>query len=61
MSDKDRKSRMEEQIDDNLRRVYAQASEEDVPERFLKLLERLRNQESGQDSGQQTPGDGSGS
>ncbi|MCE8421024.1 NepR family anti-sigma factor [Rhodovulum sulfidophilum] len=33
---------MEEQIDDNLRRVYAQAVEEQVPDRFLKLLEQLR-------------------
>jgi len=57
MSDKDRKARMEEQIDDNLRRVYAQASKEDVPDRFLKLLEQLRSQ----DPDQRPPGEGSGS
>ncbi|ANB33848.1 RNA polymerase subunit sigma-70 [Rhodovulum sulfidophilum] len=42
MEHKDRRGRMEEQIDDNLRRVYAQAVEEQVPDRFLKLLEQLR-------------------
>jgi hypothetical protein len=36
---------MEEQIDDNLRRVYAQAVEQDVPERFLRLLDELRKKD----------------
>ncbi|MEX5728220.1 hemerythrin-like domain-containing protein [Rhodovulum iodosum] len=33
---------MEEQIDANLRRVYADTVQEEVPERFLKLLDELR-------------------
>ncbi|MFD1511477.1 NepR family anti-sigma factor [Lacimonas salitolerans] len=35
---------MNQQIDDNLRRVYADAAKEPVPERFTKLLEQLRKQ-----------------
>ncbi|TCO69553.1 NepR family anti-sigma factor [Rhodovulum euryhalinum] len=38
---------MEEQIDENLRRVYAQAAEEEIPDRLLKLLEELRKQPPG--------------
>ncbi|TCP43061.1 hypothetical protein EV662_102254 [Rhodovulum marinum] len=57
MPDKDRKGRMEEQIDENLRRVYAQATEEEVPERFLTLLDQLRKQPRKADK---TPGDGEG-
>ncbi|ARE40208.1 hypothetical protein RGUI_2067 [Rhodovulum sp. P5] len=38
---------MQEQIDENLRRAYAQTVEEEVPERFLKLLDQLRNQGAG--------------
>ena len=38
---------MNQQIDDNLRRVYSDASSEPVPERFTKLLEQLRQQEKG--------------
>ena len=33
------------QIDENLRRVYEQDTSEDVPDRFLSLLERLREQD----------------
>ena len=33
---------MNQQIDDNLRKVYADAANEPVPERFTKLLEQLR-------------------
>jgi hypothetical protein len=36
---------MEEQIDENLRRVYAQAVEEEVPDRFLRLLDELRKKD----------------
>lgn len=34
------------QIDENLRRVYEDALQEDVPDRFKDLLERLRTQET---------------
>ncbi|WP_306151774.1 NepR family anti-sigma factor [Roseovarius sp. MMSF_3281] len=36
---------MEQQIDDNLRRVYADTANEPLPERFTQLLDRLRDQE----------------
>lgn len=34
------------QIDQNLKRVYTAALEEEVPDRFLKLLAELRERES---------------
>ena len=33
------------QIDQNLKRVYQEALEEDVPDRFKELLEQLRQKE----------------
>lgn len=33
------------QIDENLRRVYEQETSQEVPDRFLSLLERLREQD----------------
>jgi hypothetical protein len=42
----DRKTRLEEQIDENLRRVYQQQLEEEVPDRFQELLRRLREQDA---------------
>nr|WP_156882929.1 NepR family anti-sigma factor [Rhodovulum sp. P5] len=47
MPKKVNKGQMQEQIDENLRRAYAQTVEEEVPERFLKLLDQLRNQGAG--------------
>lgn len=46
---------MQQQIDDNLRRVYSDTVEEPLPDRFTQLLEQLRAREgaeqanSGQD------------
>ena len=40
-----RQAAIEKQIDENLRRVYEQETSQDVPDRFLMLLERLREQE----------------
>ena len=40
-----KKVALDKQIDENLRRVYEQASEEQVPDRFLALLEQLREQD----------------
>jgi hypothetical protein len=40
----DRKKRLDQQIDENLRKVYQQTLEEDVPERFRDLLRKLREQ-----------------
>jgi hypothetical protein len=37
---------LKHQIDENLKRVYDAALEEDVPDRFKDLLARLREQEN---------------
>ncbi len=36
---------MEKQIDENLRRVYEQDATQQIPDRFLQLLDKLREQE----------------
>lgn len=36
---------LEKQIDENLKRVYDEASTQQVPDRFLNLLEQLRAQQ----------------
>lgn len=36
---------MEKQIDENLKRVYEQDSTEQIPDRFLDLLKKLKEQE----------------
>ena len=40
-----RKGALERQIDENLRRVYEQEVAEEVPDRFIQLLQQLREQE----------------
>ncbi len=40
----DRKKRLDQQIDENLRKVYKSTLEEEVPERFLDLLRKLKDQ-----------------
>ncbi|MFZ1727379.1 MAG: NepR family anti-sigma factor [Albidovulum sp.] len=39
-------SDLKAQIDENLKRVYDEALEEDVPDRFKELLEQLRKKEA---------------
>lgn len=39
------KSKVQEMIDENLRRVYDDALKEDVPDRFKQLLEQLKQKE----------------
>jgi hypothetical protein len=34
------------QIDENLRRVYQETAAEEVPDRFQKLLQRLKEQDT---------------
>lgn len=41
------KSRLKEQIDENLKRVYRDALEEAVPDRFNLLLQQLKDKEHG--------------
>ncbi|SLN37429.1 hypothetical protein ROJ8625_01710 [Roseivivax jejudonensis] len=45
------KTKQAQVIDDNLKRVYQDMLKEDVPDRFLTLLEQLKEQEQG-DAGQ---------
>jgi hemerythrin-like domain-containing protein len=40
------KSSLHQQIDENLKRVYKETLEEDVPDRFRALLEELRKKQS---------------
>lgn len=49
MANKRRTSRLHQQIDENLRRVYLDTVQEPLPERFAQLLDRLRSQQSDED------------
>lgn len=40
------KTPLEEQIEENLRKVYQKTLEEQVPDRFMDLLEKLRQQDA---------------
>lgn len=40
-----RREAIEKQIDENLRRVYEQDAKEQIPDRFIDLLQKLREQE----------------
>lgn len=48
MADGKGKSRLHQQIDENLKRVYEEALSEDIPDRFKDLIARLRAKENGQ-------------
>ncbi|MEM5477907.1 NepR family anti-sigma factor [Pacificibacter sp. AS14] len=39
------KTPLEEQIEENLRKVYQKTLNEQVPDRFMDLLEKLRQQD----------------
>ncbi len=43
--DERRKAAIEKQIDENLRRVYEQDTTQQIPDKFLQLLDKLREQE----------------
>ncbi|MGG7645559.1 NepR family anti-sigma factor [Rhodovulum sp. YNF3179] len=47
MTNQRKKSKVQEQIDENLRRVYAEALDDEIPDRFTSLLDQLRAQEKG--------------
>ena len=38
------KAKLQAQIDENLKRVYQEELKEEVPDRFLDLLQQLRDQ-----------------
>ena len=40
-----RRAAVEKQIDENLKRVYEQDVTDDVPDRFMELLQKLKEQE----------------
>jgi Anti-sigma factor NepR len=42
------KSKLQHEIDQNLKRVYDEALNEEIPDRFKKLLEQLKNREAKQ-------------
>ncbi|EYD74656.1 hypothetical protein Rumeso_03772 [Rubellimicrobium mesophilum DSM 19309] len=47
MADSKGKSRLHQQIDENLKRVYEEALSEDIPDRFKDLIAQLRAKETG--------------
>jgi hypothetical protein len=54
MDREQQKSRLEQQIDENLRKVYhANDPQEDVPDRFLQLLQQLKEQELSEEGSSQ--------
>lgn len=50
-----RTKKLTETIDENLRRAYADTAKEPVPDRFIKLLEQLREQSGEQTDEKQKP------
>lgn len=48
MANKRKTTQLDQQIDENLRRVYADAAQEPIPDRFAKLLEQLRTRTEGE-------------
>lgn len=46
MTDDPAKSRLKQQIDENLKRVYEDALKQEVPDRFKRLLEELKRKGS---------------
>lgn len=49
MAEQQQSREREEVIDENLRRVYQEALEEGVPDRFKALLDQLKQQDAEQD------------
>jgi hypothetical protein len=47
MADDKGKTRLHEQIDENLKRVYEESLSEEIPDRFKDLIARLRAREGG--------------
>lgn len=47
MAEDPKKTRLTEQIDQNLKRVYDDVLNEQVPERFRQLLAQLKDKERG--------------
>ena len=45
MGDNKSSNRIQDEIDENLKRVYQEALNEELPDRFLQLLDRLKSGE----------------
>jgi hypothetical protein len=50
MTSSKKKSNVDRQIDENLKRVYGDALNEDLPEKFLSLIDKLKSQERKKDA-----------
>jgi Anti-sigma factor NepR len=48
MAKEPKTSRLKDQIDENLKRVYNDMLQEEVPDRFKELLAKLKKKESGE-------------
>ncbi|MCV2872660.1 NepR family anti-sigma factor [Defluviimonas sp. WL0050] len=46
MKQSNQTSKLQAQIDENLKRVYQEALEESIPDRFKDLLDQLRQKEA---------------
>ena len=46
MDKNDKPSTLKEQIDENLKRVYQEALQEKIPDRFQELLDQLRQKKA---------------
>lgn len=57
MAEKRTKSKVDQQIDENLKRVYNDALNEAVPDRFLDLIEQLKNADAARKPGRKTSDD----
>jgi len=49
-SDDDKRHRFEAMIDDNLKRLYSDLVQEELPDRFKDLLSQLKDQDSRESS-----------
>lgn len=47
MSDGNRKSSVRDQIDENLKRIYDETLQEQIPDKLTRLLEQLREKTAG--------------
>jgi hypothetical protein len=56
MPESDPKSNLRKQIDQNLKRVYQDTLDEEVPDRFKDLLAQLRNKDVTKPVGKETTG-----
>ncbi len=50
-------SRLQREIEDNLKRAYDDVLNQDVPDKFLNLLDQLRAQESGREQSKPSSGE----